>query len=227
METSLHRELKLLYADSADRTELRVGRYRVDAAADDQLVEIQHGGLAAIRDKIRWLLSDHRVLVVKPLVCRKYLVKRRKRGGRITSRRLSPKRGRALDLFDELVHFTRLFPHPNLTLEMLCVDIEEWRFPGHGRRRYRRAGDYQVEDQKLLHIREKHSLKTAADLVNFIPVSLPQPFTTADLAQALGIKRWEAQKAAYCLRHTGSTIQVGKQGNAYLYAFAPQFRAAG
>ena len=40
-----------------------------------------------------------------------------------------------LDLFEELVHFTRVFPHPRLTLEVVLVEIEEWRYPGHGRRR--------------------------------------------------------------------------------------------
>ena len=39
------------------------------------------------------------------------------------------------DLFDDLVHFTRVFPHRRLTLEVPLVDIEEWRYPGHGRRR--------------------------------------------------------------------------------------------
>ena len=40
-----------------------------------QLIEIQHGSLAAIRDKIRKLVENHRVLVVKPIVRQKLLVK--------------------------------------------------------------------------------------------------------------------------------------------------------
>ena len=226
METSLHRDLKRLYADSADRTEVGIGCYRVDAVSNDQLVEIQHGGLSAIREKIQSLLTGYQVVVVKPLVCRKHLIKRQKRGGRITSRRWSPKHGCAIDLFEELVHFARVFPHPHLTLEILCVDIEEWRYPGHGRRRRWRTKDYQVEDQKLLQIRDTYCLKTAADLAEFIPTSLPQPFSTADLAKAMGIERGEAQKVAYCLRHAGTVVQVGKQGNAFLYAFSQQVRAA-
>ena len=51
-------------------------------------------------------------------------------------------RGTFVDLFDELVHFTRVFPHPRLALEVVLVEIEEWRYPGHGRRRWiRRGGD--------------------------------------------------------------------------------------
>ncbi len=43
-------------------------------------------------------------------------------------KRLSPKRGTILDLFDDLVHFMRVFPHKRLTLEVPLVDIEEWRY---------------------------------------------------------------------------------------------------
>jgi len=51
------------------------------------------------------------------------------------SRRWSPKRGAAVDIFDDLVHFTRAFPHKRLTLEVPLVEVEELRYPGHGRRR--------------------------------------------------------------------------------------------
>src|SRR4029453_11751276 len=52
-ETSLHRELKAMYAGngSAARREVRWGNYRIDVVTADELVEIQHGSLAAIRGK--------------------------------------------------------------------------------------------------------------------------------------------------------------------------------
>ena len=70
---------------------------------------------------------EHRVLVVKPIVLRKRLVKQDAPGGRVLDRRMSPKKGCVWDLFDELVYFTRVFPHRNLTLETPLVEIEEWR----------------------------------------------------------------------------------------------------
>ena len=77
METSLHRELKLRYAGPDARTEVRFGRYRVDAVAGGELIEIQNGPLAAISAKIADLLLDHAVRIVKPIVHEKLLVKRR------------------------------------------------------------------------------------------------------------------------------------------------------
>ena len=227
METSLHRELKLIYAASPEDTEVRIGRFRIDAVNGKELIEIQHGGLSAIRDKIQKLLKDHRVRVVKTIIARKLLVKRKSRRGRVVERRLSPKRGQLLDVFGDLVHFTRVFPHPRLTLEVLLVEVEEWRYPGHGRRRRWRLRDFQIEDQKLLEIQGHRVIRRAKDLANMVPNSIPLPFDTQDLANALQIKRWEAQKGAYCLRHTGAAEPVGKRGNAILYAWPKPKRKAG
>jgi hypothetical protein len=217
METTLHRQLKEHYAANGGLIEQRVGRFRIDVVQDTQLVEIQLASLSAIRDKIAALLKNHSVLVVKPIIASKYLVKRRRVGGRVVTRRRSPKQRTLLDLFEELVHFTRVFPHRRLTLEVPLVEIEEWRYPGHGRRRWRRDNDHQVEDQRLLNILDVHRFHAAADLCRMLPPSLPRPFHTAHMAESLGIERWIAQRMAYCLRKTGAIQSVGKLRGAWLY----------
>jgi hypothetical protein len=217
METTLHRQLKERYLVPGAAVEQRVGPYRIDVARPGELVEIQLASLTAIRDKIAALVKSHRVLVVKPIVVRKHLVKLKRPGGRVIERRLSPKRGGLLDLFDELVHFTRVFPHRRLTLEVPLIEIEEWRYPGHGRRRWRRPGDHQVEDQRLVDITEVHRFRAAGDLCRLLPKKLPRPFHTGQLAEGLGVQRWLAQRVAYCLREMGAVSAVGKQGGAWLY----------
>lgn len=217
METSLHRQLKARYAATPDEQEVACDGYRIDAINDGELIEIQHGSLAAIRDKIAVLLKKHRVTVVKPIIARKQLIKLKRRGGKVVDSRLSPKRGQLLDVFDELVYFTRVFPHKRLTLEVLLVEVEELRYPGHGRRRRRGVRDFQIEDQRLMDVIESHRFRTLADLRNVLPRQLPKTFHTGDLAECLEIKRWVAQRIAYCLRETGAIKSVGKQGNALLY----------
>jgi len=226
METTLHKELKEQYAAKDAETEVKVGAFRIDVVDGVELIEIQHGSLAALRDKVRTLLEEHRVRIVKPLIARKLIIKQDAREGAVVSRRASPKRGTLLDVFDELVYFTRVFPHRRLALEVLLVEIEEWRYPGHGRRRRWRAKDYQVEDQRLLKIHDRLELRTAADLKRLLPAGLPKCFHTAHLAEGLGVERWVAQRIAYCLRHAGTVRQVGKQGNALLYELASRRRAA-
>src|SRR4051794_21308584 len=71
METTLHRQLKKHYGGEAACCEVRLGSYRIDAVADGRLIEIQSAPLGAIRDKIRTLLEQHDVLVIKPLAARK------------------------------------------------------------------------------------------------------------------------------------------------------------
>lgn len=217
MESSLHRQLKEIYADQGSRVEQRLGSYRIDVVCDGELIEIQHGGLTAIRDKVRRLIDEHRVLVVKPIIVRKELVKQDAKGGRVVSRRRSPKQGALLDLFHELIHFTHVFPHRNLRIEVPLIDVEEWRYPGHGRRRRRGRSDHQVEDQKLLRLHGIHRFHTVKDLLRLIPSSLPRPFHTGDLAVQLDLPRWVAQRIAYCLRHMGGAEEVGKEGNTRLY----------
>jgi hypothetical protein len=217
METSLHRQLKDHYWTEGAVLEQRIGRYRIDVARPGELVEIQVASLTAIRDKIAALVKEHRVLLVKPIIAKKTLVKLGREGGRVLERRTSPKRGQILDVFDELVHFTRVFPHRRLTLEVPLVEIEEWRYPGHGRRRWRRAGDHQVEDQRLIAVLEVHRFKTAGDLRKFLPAALPRTFHTGQLAEQMGVQRWIAQRMAYCLREMGAVKTVGKKGGAWLY----------
>ena len=220
METSLHRQLKALYAGQAAQVEQRLGDYRIDAVRPGELIEIQHGSLAAIRDKIAALLAEHKVLVVKPLIAKKTLVKLDRQAGREISRRQSPKTAGILDLFHELVYFTRVFPHPRLALEVPLVEVEERRYPGHGKRRRWRADDFQVEDQRLLEVRQTYRLATCGDLVALLPRKLPAEFHTGHLASGLGIERWVAQRIAYCLRKMGAAQECGKQGNAVVYRLA-------
>ena len=218
METSLHRQLKEEFRLPESEIEVKVGRYRIDVVNDGRLVEIQQSGLSSIRDKINNLLKQkYEVDVIKPLVTKKRLVKLDRKEGKVIDSRWSPKRGTVLDLFDELVHFTRVFPHKNLKLIVPLVQIEEIRYPGHGKRRRWRRNDFQIADRQLLEVDSIHEFKTAKDLQRLLPKGLPRKFGTQDLAERLDISRSFAQQIAYVLKHTRSTKAIGKQGNAILY----------
>ncbi len=218
METSLHRQLKEVFRLPDSEIEVKVGRYRIDVVNEGRLVEIQQSGLAAIRDKVGVLLKKkHRVDVIKPLVSRKRLIKLDGKAGNVVDSRWSPKKGTVLDLFDELVYFTRVFPHRNLKLIVPLVEIEETRYPGHGRRRRWRKSDFQIEDRRLVKVEMIHSFQSAQDLHRLLPEGLSSPFDTGELADGLGISRGQAQRIAYVLRHTGSAKQTGKKGNSWLY----------
>ena len=220
METSLHRQLKALYAGehaASEQESRKFAGYRIDVVRGEELVEIQHGSLGAIRNKIAKLLEKHPVRVVKPLIARKTLIKLEGIDGGEISRRLSPKQATVLDLFHELVYFTAVFPHPRLTIEVPLVTVEERRIPGHGKRRRWRRNDHTVLDLSMVEVVSTHFFRTNNDLLALLPENLPQPFHTGDLATAMQIQRWIAQRIAYCLRKTGGAKLIGKQGNALTY----------
>ena len=226
METTLHQQLKEKFREPGSEIEVKIGRYRIDVVNGQRLVEIQRSGLAAIRDKINTLVQEFEVDVVKPLIVRKRLIKFDKKQGAIVDQRWSPRRGSILDLFDELLYFTRVFPHPNLRLITPLIEIEEHRYPGHGKRRRRRKGDFEVKDRFLSKIHAIEVFQTAADLHRLMPAKLPSPFDSASLAEGLGVDRWIAQRIAYVLRHTGSAELVGKKGNTNQFKLIPN-RSAG
>ena len=217
METTLHQQLKAHYAGDDGATEVRLGRWRIDAVCDDLLIEVQHAGLAAIRDKVLRLARSHDILVVKPIVARKWIVRYDKRDGKVVSRRKSPKQGSPLDVFDELVHFTRAFRHRRVQLEVPLIDVEETRIPGHGRRRRWRKNDHQVVDQRMLELTSTTLYRQPRDLLDLLPANMPRPFDTSQLADALEVERWVAQRVAYVLRETAAVRESGKRGNARLY----------
>lgn len=220
METSLHRELKSHYAESEAATEVRLGQYRIDAISGGELIEIQFASLSAIRGKITDLVQSEQVRIVKPIVARRRIIRQQKPDGPVLSRRLSPKRGVTLDLFDELVYLTRVFPHPNLVIEVPLVSVEEWRLPPAASRRWRRyKPKHQVKDVVLSEILSTDSFATASDLLRLIQADqLPRPFDTAELSTQLGCNRSVAQRITYVLRQIGAIEQAGRRGNALLYA---------
>ena len=215
LETTLHKQLKDEFCDPDAELEVKLDRYRIDVVSGDRLIEIQRSSLSSIRDKIQRLLKlGFTVDVVKPLVTRKRLVKLNKKGGSVVDSRWSPKRGTILDLFDELIYFTRVFPHPNLTLITPMIEIEEIRYPGSGKRRRRRKGDFIVEDRQILEMGDAAFFRTVEDLHRLLPKDLPKKFDTGELAKAMKVPRSQAQRIAYVMRKTGALVEVEKRGNA-------------
>lgn len=224
METTLHRQLKEFYCGDARAREVWVQDYRIDAVVDGELIEIQLASLAALRKKVPALLREHPVVVVKPLAAHKTIFRRNRKNGPVSSRRVSPRHETLLDLFQELVHFVEVFPHPRLRIEVLLTEQEEDRI--RRVRPRRRSKDYRIEDRRLIGIHSRHVLRTVEDLAQLLPLDLPETFTTADVARLAAIPRWLSQKMAYCLRRIGAIVPCGKRKNAMLYTRAPQGRAA-
>ena len=217
-EGSLHAALKARYAAAVTgtRVEAEVAGFVVDVAGPDELVEIQTGSFGSARRKLERLVASHRVLLVYPVPVEKWLVVV-DADGTIIRRRRSPRRGLALDLFDELVSLPRLIAHPNFRIELALTCEEEVRGPIPDSARYRDPRAWWRLDRRLVDIVEVRRIDTPADLLSLLPPGLPESFTTADIVAATGRSRRLAMRAVYCLAQSGAAVRLGRRGRLFAY----------
>ncbi|NNC92888.1 MAG: hypothetical protein HKN80_10390 [Acidimicrobiia bacterium] len=213
-EQHLHAALKEWYREEGDLLEVGVDGFVIDLIRDEILIEIQTRGFSSMRRKLDRLLDAHPIRLVHPIAAEKWIRKIDDSGVEV-SRKKSPKRGMIADVCAELVSFPSLLSHPNLTLEVLLVQEEEVRRPDP--KAWRRNG-WGIAERRLVGILERVVFDGAEDLLTLLPPGLPDPFTTAHLAEELGRSRHLAQEVAYCLREAGVLDTVGRSRGGIEYA---------
>ncbi len=213
-EKSLHAGIKAWYGRSTDQFEVQLDGFIIDIVRGEQLIEIQTRHFGAMKRKLSRLLEHHPVLLLHPIAQEKWIVRETAVGLPI-SRRKSPKKGQALDLFSELMRIPHLLPHPNLVVGALLTRQEEvWRDDGQGS--WRRKG-WSLHDHRLLEVIGLHTFATPADLLKLLPTDLPQPFTNKQLARLTKIPPHLAQRITYTLTRCDVVEQVGKEARSNLY----------
>ena len=217
-EGSLHAALKARYAAAVPdaRVEVVVDGFVVDVASRDELIEIQTASFGSAKRKLERLVTSHRVVLVHPIPVERWLVLV-DADGVVLRRRRSPKRGLALDLFDELVHLPALVADPNFRVELPLTCEEEIRGPIPEGARYRYPRDWWRLDRRLVDVFETRRIDTPADLLGLLPAGLPDRFTTADIVAATGRSKRLAMRAVYCLERSGAVARLPRQGRHVVY----------
>ena len=213
-ERSLHAQLKRHLIQPGDQPETRVNGYIVDIVRGNTLIEVQTRNFSAIRFKLKQLLAEYRIELVYPIAAEKQLVTMDTETGEELVVRKSPKKGKPIELFRELVRIPDLLMHPNFTLRVVMVRVKEIRCDD-GAGSWRRKG-VSIHDTILEEITGEIVLHSPADLLSFLPAKLPAQFTTSDLA-ANGVPIRLARKMVYCLRKSEVLEIVGKQRNRIIY----------
>lgn len=213
-EKPLHAALKEWYRRAGDRVEVPLDGFVIDLVRGELLIEIQTRSFSAMRRKFDHLLDSYPIRLVHPVAAERWIVKLDDAGTE-TSRRRSPKRGIAADVCAELVSFPSLLSHPHFTLEIALIEEEEVRRPD-ARKGWRRGG-FAIDERRLVDVRETVEVGSPEALRRLLPDRLPDPFTTADLADGLGRSRHLAQEMGYCLRVSGAVQTVGRDRRGILY----------
>ena len=126
-ERALHAALKRLVEPDEARHEQPYRGCIVDVLGDGCVYEVQTRAFERLRGKLARLLPDTPVTLVYPAVRSKWLVWVDPETGEATKKRRSPKTGAPLEVCYELYKLSPLLPHPNLTLWVVPVDVEEYR----------------------------------------------------------------------------------------------------
>lgn len=216
-EYSLHEELKKYLASPGDRLEAPVEGKVIDLVrAGGELVEVQTRQLGKIAGKVLALAGKgYKVRVVHPIEQERQVRRLDPVTEEVLSTRKSPKRGDLYALFDELVHAPGLIAARNVTIEVLLVKSVETKTRD-GTGSWRRKGDRTV-DRELAGIVSSRSFRTKSQWLALIPKSLPAPWTSPSLGEALGIKPERARKLLYCFCRAGLLAEAGKVGRAKAY----------
>lgn len=214
-EKSIHATLKNFYAPYAAHQEIKVYGYVADIMIDHEIIEIQTRNFHAMRKKLEVFLPDYEVTIVYPIAHTKWLFWINEDTGEVTKKRKSPKTGTLYQIVPELYRIKPFLSHPNLHLIMPLMAVEEYRLLNGWSHDKKRGSTKQ--DGIPLHLVDEVYLTKLSDYAQFLPLDLPVPFTTKELAALAKIPSSYAVTLLNILHHLGIVNRVGKKGNAYLY----------
>ncbi len=213
-EKGLHADIKDFLVQPGDKIECPVDGFVADILRDEQLIEIQTQNFGAMRKKLTHLLGYYPVHLVHPIAIERIIIWQDAEGKELR-RKKSPKKGRAIDIFKELVYIRDLVMHPNLTFEILMTREEVIRRQDPKRKKWK---GWYVYDRGLVEVVDRIVLGSYRDFKNLLPEDLPIPFTNKDLAKELKCTPRHAGAITYTMRRMGIIRDVGKRRNAILYA---------
>jgi hypothetical protein len=214
-ESSLHRSLKIRYADQEGQIETPVGDYVCDAVnGSGEIIEVQTGSFGPLKRKIHDLASRGPVRIIHPIIVNKTIELREKDGSPVSVRK-SPRRGTEWDLFKALLYAPLLPLTKGLVIELAMVDVLEKRVRD-GQGSWRRGG-ISITDRELSAWLRAVPLAEKRDYRIFIPFTGGEEFTVRALAEKAHIRPALAGKALYVLTKIGVVERAGKSGSAWVY----------
>lgn len=187
-EKRLHRILKRLITENAECYEVKVGKYIADVLERGRITEIQTGCFRTLTDKIEFYLNSTEldITVLHPIICEKKIIRADKETGEIIKISRSTKKERPSDALAELYFLKNLVPDDRLTVRLLHVGAEEYRFSE--MRRYCREGRYD-SDLRPVAITGETVLRSVEDWKGLIPEELyGVEFSASDFERATRLR---------------------------------------
>jgi len=214
-EKTVHAVLKNYYEPDESKQEIAIEGMYADIFTGEEIVEIQTRSFDRLRNKLTRFLPLYPVTVVLPIPSTKWLIWINEETGELTEKRKSPKKGSYYDAFPELYKIRPFLTHPNLSIRLVLMDMEEYRLLN-GWSTDKKKGSCRYD--RIPHrIVEEITFYQKEDYMQLIPLTLPEEFTAKDFAKASKINARKAGVTLLLLRETGVITQTGKRGREYLY----------
>lgn len=214
-EKTVHAVMKLYYEPDEDCHEVPVEGFIADIYNKGHIIEIQNGNFGKLRPKLAAFLPLYPVTVVLPIPHFKWLIWMDEESGALSEKHKSPVTGNAYHAFPELYKIKAFLKDPNLSFAFPLIDMDEYRLlNGWSRNKKRGSSRY---DRMPLSLFDEIRVERPEDFMQFVPISLQEPFTITDFAKAAGIKRELAAETVPILMYLDILKREGKRGREYLY----------
>lgn len=214
-EKTLHIFLKNYFEPDCSLHEISVGKKCADILNEHGIIEIQTRSLGNLCSKLESFLPEHKVTVVYPYAATKWLCWLDPETGEISLPRKSPRKLSFYDSFYELYKIRKYLSHPNLSIYLIGLEIQETRLLN-GWSADKKKGSERF-DRFPISVVEKLHLKTADDFIWLIPANIPSPFTSSDYGKLAKLKPRYANTALNVLESIDIIKCTGKQGRRKLY----------
>ena len=219
-EKTLHAVLKAYEDPDEDHHEIPIESFIADIYCEKTgtITEIQTANFGYLREKLDAFLPLYHVTVVYPIPASKWITWIDPETGELEKRSRSPKKGSFYSAFRELYRISSYLDHPNLSIKLILLDMEEYRLRD-GWSRDGKRGSHRY-DRVPTRIVGETLITEPRDYMQFIPYELKEPFTARELAESCGQKGNSFSTEALILRKMGVIEQIGKRGRSYLYRVA-------
>ncbi len=220
-EKTLHAVLKLYYEPDEDKHEVAMSGYYADIYNDKGIIEIQTRQLNKLRDKLSVFLQDYHVTVVYPLPFNKWLSWVNPDNGEVQGRRKSPRHFTEYDAFYELYKIKSYLKNPNLSINLVLMDMEEYKLlNGWSYDKKRGSTRY---DRVPVGIRRIVKFDRIEDYMQLVPADLKEDFTVKDFAAAAGVSVEASRYTLNILNYLEIVKRTGRVKNGYVYNVTEEF----
>lgn len=214
-EKTVHAVLKNYYAPDEEMHEIPIENCVADIYTGKEIVEIQTRSFDRMRSKLDRFLPQYPVTIVYPIPHIKTVYWIEEESGEISGGRKSPLKGTPYLAFPELYKIKGYLKDPNLRIRLALLNMEEYKLlNGWSRDKKRGSSRY---DRIPVSLEEEYEFTCPQDYLQLVPYGIPEPFTAAQFAREVHIRRNLAGTVLHILHYLGVVERDGKEGRAYLY----------